>query len=109
MRANWEVLVHWVYILKCADDSYYTGTTENLELRVAQHQIGEGSDYTSARLPITLVYAREFQTHDEAFRWERQIKGWSRKKKKTIISGNYDALIELSKNRGGQDTRRKRI
>jgi putative endonuclease len=98
-----------VYILKCSDNSYYIGSTDNLELRVAQHQAGEGGDYTSARSPVTLVYAREFQTHDEAFRWERQIKGWSRKKKEAIINGNYEALIELSKNRSGVDTRKKRV
>ncbi len=99
----------WVYILKCADNSYYTGSTDNLELRVAQHQAGEGGDYTSARLPVMLVYAREFQTHDEAFRWERQIKGWSRKQKEAIINGNYEALIELSRTRSGVDTRKKRV
>jgi putative endonuclease len=58
--------VSWVYILKCSDNSYYTGSTDNLELRVAQHQAGEGGEYTSARLPVVLVYVREFQTHDES-------------------------------------------
>ena len=98
----------WVYILKCADDSYYTGSTEQLDWRVAQHQAGDGGEYTSARLPVTLVYAREFQTHDDVFRWERQIKGWSRKKKEALIEENWQALVELSKNRSGVDTRKKK-
>ena len=98
----------WVYILKCSDESYYTGSTDALERRVAQHQAGDGGEYTASRLPVTLLYAREFQTHDEAFRWERQIKGWSRKKKEAIIDDNYEALVGLSRNRSGLDTRKKR-
>ena len=87
----------WLYILKCADGSYYTGSTGNLELRLAQHQAGEGGVYTARRLPVELVYSCEFQTEHEAFSRERQIKGWSHNKKEALIRGDFEALIELSK------------
>lgn len=87
----------WLYILKCADGSYYTGSTNNLPLRLAEHQVGEGSTYTHSRLPVELVYAQEFSSEHEAFLRERQVKGWSRAKKEALIRGDFEALIELSK------------
>jgi putative endonuclease len=92
----------WVYILECIDGSYYTGSTGNLELRIAQHRAGEGGAYTAKRLPVTLVYSCEFQTEHEAFLRERQVKGWSRKKKEALIRGDFEALIELSKSQSSQ-------
>ena len=89
----------WLYILKCADGSYYTGSTNNLPLRLAQHQAGEGGDYTCRRLPVTLVYTQEFQTEHEAFLRERQVKGWSRAKKEALIRGDFEKLVELSQSR----------
>ena len=89
----------WVYILKCADGSYYTDSTNNLELRLAQHQAGEGGVYTAKRLPVKLLYSYEFQSEHEAFLRERQIKGWSRKKKEALIRGDFEVLIELSKSK----------
>jgi putative endonuclease len=89
----------WLYILKCADGSYYTGSTTNLSLRVAQHQAGEGSTFTRCRLPLELVYAQEFQSEHEAFLRERQVKGWSRAKKQALIRGDFERLVELSKSR----------
>jgi putative endonuclease len=89
----------WLYILKCADGSYYTGSTHNLELRLAQHQAGEGGDYTSKRLPVTLVYSCEFESEHEAFLRERQVKGWSRGKKEALMRGDFEALVKLSKSR----------
>ena len=89
----------WLYILKCADGSYYTGSTNNLPLRVTQHQTGEGSAYTRRRLPVELVYSQEFSSEHEAFLRERQVKGWSRAKKKALIRGDFEALVELSKSR----------
>jgi predicted GIY-YIG superfamily endonuclease len=97
----------WVYILQCFDGSYYTGQTNSVYDRLAQHQAGMGGSYTSSRLPVVLVYAREFSTHDDAFRWEQKIKGWSRNKKAALIAGNYDALIDMSKARRGADTRKQ--
>ena len=87
----------WVYILRCFDGSYYTGSTNNLELRLAQHAAGEGSQWTRSRLPIHLVFAQDFPSEYEAFLCERQIKGWSRAKKEALIRGDFEALVELSK------------
>jgi putative endonuclease len=84
-------------MLRCADRSYYVGSTTNLELRVAEHQAGEGGAYTAQRLPVELVYACEFDTLHEAFLREWQVKGWSRKKKEALMRGDYEALIELSR------------
>ena len=82
----------FVYILKCADNSYYTGSTTNLELRMAQHQSGYFKGYTSWRLPVTLVWWAEFPNEHEAFLRERQIKGWSREKKDALIQDDWDRI-----------------
>ena len=89
----------WLYILKCASGSYYTGSTNDLALRLAQHQEGEGCVYTRNRLPVELVYSQEFPSEHEAFLRERQVKGWSRAKKEALISGDFEALAGLSKSR----------
>ena len=68
-------------------------------MRLAQHQAGEGGDYTCRRLPVELIYSQEFQSKHEAFLRERQVKGWSRAKKEALVRGDFDALIELSKSR----------
>ncbi|MDI3544645.1 MAG: putative endonuclease [Bacteroidota bacterium] len=88
----------YMYILECADGSYYTGSTRNLERRLQQHQNGEGSNHTKKHLPVKLVYFEEFQRIDEAFYREKQVQGWSRKKKEALINGCFDKLISLSKN-----------
>ncbi|HAZ7573554.1 GIY-YIG nuclease family protein [Legionella sp. PATHC032] len=88
----------WVYILRCSDKSYYTGQTDNLEKRLMQHQdkMIPGC-YTSTRLPIQLKYSQEFMSREEALIAERQIKGWSRKKKEALIKGDWQALSDYSK------------
>jgi len=88
----------WMYISECSDGSYYTGSTNNLELRIAQHQNGEGASHTKKRLPVRLVYIEEFERIDEAFYREKQVQGWSRKKKEALIKGEPHKLPELSKN-----------
>lgn len=87
----------YMYILKCADGSYYTGSTVNLERRLWQHQNGEGANYTKTRLPVELVYYEEYDRIDEAFYREKQVQGWSRKKKESLIKGNYKDLKILAK------------
>ena len=87
----------WVYILKCSDGSFYTGSTKYLELRIKQHQAGIGGVYTSKRLPVELVYASQCQTILSAFMKERQIKGWSRRKKIALINGDFESLVRFSK------------
>lgn len=74
-------MVFWVYILKCSDGSYYTGHTENLEVKVSQHQQGVTGGYTATRLPVELVFSQAFATRLEAIASECQNKGWSRAKK----------------------------
>ncbi len=87
-----------MYILVCADGSYYTGSTTNLDLRLQQHQSGEGANHTQKRLPVELVYYEEFDRIDEAFYREKQIQGWSRKKKEALINNKVHELPILSKN-----------
>lgn len=82
----------YVYILRCADGSYYTGSTTDLERRLAQHQAGEGANHTKKRLPVELVYYEEYDRIDEAYYREKQIQGWSRKKKEALINGMTDEL-----------------
>lgn len=85
-----------MYILECADGSYYTGSTNNLRLRLAQHQSGKGANHTKKHLPVKLVYFEEFQRIDEAFYREKQVQGWSRKKKEALINGMPQKLHELA-------------
>ncbi len=91
----------WVYILKCADNSYYTGHTDNLEKRIAKHQTGELEGYKSTRLPVVLVFAQEFPTCEEALLSERRIKGWSRKKKEALIRGDWAEVSRLAHRKRG--------
>ena len=86
-----------MYLLECADGSYYTGSTKSLELRLQQHQNGEGAKHTKKRLPVKLVYYEEFQRIDEAFYREKQVQGWSRKKKEVLVEGMPEKLHELAK------------
>ena len=90
---------YYVYILLCADGSYYTGLTEDLEIRLAQHQAGELPGYTKSRRPVKLVFSNEFSSMDDAIDRERQIKGWSKAKKEALIAGDWERLAELSRSR----------
>ena len=86
----------WMYILECVDGSYYTGSTNDLERRLDEHQNGKGANHTKKRLPVKLVYSEEFQRVDQAFYREKQVQGWSRKKKEAIIKDNWSLLPKLS-------------
>ena len=79
----------YMYILKCANGSYYCGSTKDLDRRLAQHQAGEGANHTRKYGPVELVYFEEFNR-------EHQVKGWSRKKKEALINGEPDLLPILS-------------
>ena len=88
----------WMYILKCADNSYYTGHTDNLENRLTQHvSKASVSCYTATRLPVELVFSQAFATRDEALASERQVKNWSRKKKEALINSDWVALSLYAK------------
>jgi len=85
-----------MYILECNDGSYYTGSTTNLDIRIDQHNAGEGANHTKKRLPVSLVYYEEFQRIDDAFNREKQVQGWSRKKKEALINSEQNLLPKLS-------------
>jgi putative endonuclease len=88
----------WLYILLCADGSYYCGTAQRgLELRVAEHNSGAFGGYTTTRRPVTLVYSQRFERITDAIAAERQVKRWSRAKKDALIRGDFDELRALSK------------
>jgi len=90
------MMAFFAYLLRCADASYYAGHTDDLALRVAQHQAGECGGYTATRLPVALVWSQEFATREEALAAERQIKGWRRAKKEALIAGNWKRIQQLS-------------
>ena len=90
----------YIYILKCADDSYCTGSTKDMEKRLWQHQNGEGANHTKKRLPVELVYVEVCSRIDEAFSREKQIQGWSRKKKEALMRQNFELLRSLSLSKG---------
>ena len=87
----------WVYTLRCANGSYYTGQTVNLERRIAEHQMAEGGAWTRHRLPVVLAFSQEMHAADSAFLAERQIKNWSRAKKEALITNNWNLLQWLAK------------
>ncbi len=88
----------FVYILKCSDDSYYTGITSNLTKRIVEHKTGKNLDsYTFSRKPIDLVFYAEFTDINLAIQSEKQIKNWSRVKKEALINGEFEKLPNLAK------------
>ncbi|MGO4132352.1 GIY-YIG nuclease family protein, partial [Janibacter sp. YAF2_2] len=93
-----EPMAH-VYILRCADGSYYVGSARNLEARMRQHGEGGGSAYTKSRMPVELVWAAETPRVTQAYAIERQIHGWSRAKKEALIRGDFDAIQMLARRR----------
>ena len=90
-------MAFWVYILRCADGTYYTGHTDDLQLRIARHRTGEIPGYTSARLAVELVFSQECATREEALAGELQIKGWSRAKKEALFRRDWETLKRLSR------------
>jgi len=89
----------FAYLLRCSDGSYYAGHTDDLDIRLAQHQAGSLGGYTRSRRPVALVWSDSFPTRDEAFAAERRIKGWSRAKKEALISGDWERIRYLARNR----------
>jgi putative endonuclease len=82
----------YMYILECADGSYYTGSTRDLERRLWEHQNGLGANHTAKRLPVMLVYCEKCDCVDDAYYREKQIQGWSRKKKQALIAGDSNQV-----------------
>ena len=87
----------WVYMLRRSDGSYYAGHSDNLEGRLWQHNEGIGCDWTMRRRPVELVWCAVLPTRDDAFAFERRIKGWSRAKKEALITEDWDRISWLSK------------
>jgi len=87
----------FVYILRCSDGSYYVGHADNLEKRIWEHRLKKYDGYTSARLPIVLVFAQTFTSRDEARAAEFKIKKWTRKKKEALIKQDWNEISLLAK------------
>jgi predicted GIY-YIG superfamily endonuclease len=95
----------WTYILRCADDSYYVGSTVDLDGRIWQHNHSpDGAAYTRRRRPVSLAWAAEFDRIDEAFAFEKRVQDWNRAKREALIRGDFEALPGLSR-RGHLRTR----
>ena len=88
------------YILRCANDYLYVGSTTNMKERLQRHNAGYASKYTHLHKPVELVYIEEYDSYQEAFKRERQLKKWSRAKKEALIEGDIERLKELSKSKG---------
>ena len=87
----------WMYILECADGSYYVGSKKDIERRLWEHQSGLGAKYTSRRLPVKLVYSEEYERVADAFAREKQVQNWGRAKREALIKGEYENLPLLAK------------
>jgi putative endonuclease len=97
----------WVYILRCSDGSFYTGTARaGLDKRVSEHNSGHYDGYTASRRPVTLVFSQWFDRIVDAIAAERQIKGWSRRKKEALISSDFEKLRAFSQRRTPRPARR---
>ena len=81
-------MLHYLYLLRCADTSLYVGETSDLRSREQDHNEGRGGTYTAQRRPVQIVYAERYGSRDEALERERQIKRWSRHKKELLVHGD---------------------
>ena len=88
--------IGYVYILLCSNGKFYTGSTTDLEKRLEAHQEGRGANFTRKYLPFKLVYVETFERVDQAFEREKQIQGWSHKKKVALINSDINSLYKLS-------------
>ena len=89
-----------VYLLRCADGSYYAGHTDDIDARMSQHHDGQ-IGYTSTRKPVELVWQGEFETREGALAFEQQVKGWSRAKKEALVQGDWERIRELARSSSG--------
>jgi len=95
----------YVYMLRCADGSYYVGHTEDLEARMAGHRQGSVPGCTSSRRPLELVWCDLFESRQAAFERERQVKGWSRRKNEALVRGDWEAMSRLAHAHGSTGSR----
>jgi putative endonuclease len=88
----------YVYILECADDSFYIGVTNNVGRRFIEHSAGIHEEaYTFRRSPLKLVFCKQFDSPIKAIKYEKQLKGWTKAKKLALISGDFELLHDLAK------------
>lgn len=92
-----EQLSFYAYMLVCADNSYYVGHTDDLDARYVAHTEGMLPGYTLTRRPVQMVWHQMFETRQEAFATERQIKGWSRAKKRALVAGDWENVGRLGR------------
>ena len=89
---------YFVYIVECSDGLYYTGVTNNLDRRIWEHNEGiDPKSFTYNRRPVILKYYEYFSDINQAISWEKQLKGWSRKKKEALFDRDWDKLKILAK------------
>jgi putative endonuclease len=93
----------YIYMLRCADGSFYVGsaTGDDLSPRIEQHNAGHFPSYTSTPRPVVLVWSEHFDRITDGIAVERQIKGWSRAKKEALIKSDWETISRLAKRRGG--------
>jgi len=88
---------YFVYVLECSDGSYYVGVTNDFEIRLEQHNNGTNrTAYTYSRRPVVLKYYQRFDFIEHAIEFEKQLKGWSRKKKEALFEENWEEIKRLS-------------
>ncbi len=93
-----------LYILRCADGSYYVGITrDSLEKRLGEHEAGTFDGYTARRRPVNLVFHQHFERIEDAVAAERQVKGWRREKKEALIRSDFASLPLLASRRRSAD------
>ena len=90
-------MICYMYLLHCANNTYYTGSTKDLERRLAQHQNADGANYTKKHAPVELVYYETYSRIDHAFEREHQVKKWSRAKKEALINGDVALVAAKAK------------
>ncbi len=98
-RRGAACFIYYVYILRCFDDSFYVGSTQDLQDRVHAHNVGQGFTYAFKRRPVRLMYAEVFDTETQAIKRERQLKRWSAAKKQSLVDGDLATLRCLRKRR----------
>lgn len=96
-------MAFYTYVLRCSDGSYYTGHTEDLEVRLAQHQRGILPGYTHDRRPVELMWCQDFPERDEARAAERRVKGWTRAKKEALFAGDWERVSLLARGRSNRE------
>ena len=93
-----RVKTYYVYMVRCSDESFYVGITNNPEIRLAQHNLGiDPGCYTFTRRPVILVHASEFREVTDAISWEKRLKGWSRAKKRALIANDWAEIHRLAR------------